>query len=173
MKFHHFIFNTVIIFLISKFYLKGYKFKSKVPYNKIKSNNNKNTFNKTSINKTNIGKYDYSSPYYYPHNITCNSLGVSTWALLHSVAAIYPNLPNETERQSLKDFFDGLMYFYPSKSEVMKEILKEHPLEYSNREELIYYMCEIHNLLNRKLGKKKFSCKEAFNVWGGDCGCNE
>ena len=173
MKFHYFIFNTVIIFLISKFYLKGYKFKSKISNNKKISSNNNHTFNKTLINKTNVGKYDYSSPYYYPHNITCNSLGVSTWALLHSVAAIYPNLPNETERQSLKDFFDGLMYFYPSKSEVMKEILKEHPLEYSNREELIYYMCEIHNLLNRKLGKKKFRCKEAFDVWGGDCGCNE
>jgi FAD-linked sulfhydryl oxidase len=100
-------------------------------------------------------------------------LGVSTWALLHSVAAIYSNNPNKTEMESLKDFFDGLMYFYPSKSELMKEILKEHPLEYSNREELIYYMCEIHNILNRKLGKKKFSCKDAFNVWGGDCGCDE
>ncbi len=65
------------------------------------------------------------------------------------------------------------MYFYPSKSELMEEILKEHPLEYSNREELVYYMCQIHNILNKKLGKKKFSCKEAFNVWGGDCGCND
>ena len=170
MKFHYFILNSIIIFLLSKLYLKGYKFKSNI------SNKEKNNIDKTS-NKTlkNISneEYDYSSPYYYPHNLTCNSLGVSTWALLHSVAAIYSNNPNKTEMESLKDFFDGLMYFYPSKSEFMKEILKEHPLEYSNREELIYYMCEIHNELNRKLGKKKFTCKEAFNVWGGDCGCNE
>ena len=163
MKYYYFIFNSVIIFLLSKLYLKGYKFKSKNNSNKVKSDNK---------SKSNV-KYDYLSPYYYPHNITCDSLGVSTWALLHSVAAIYPNHPNETERESLKDFFDGLMYFYPSKSKIMKEILKEHPLEYSNREELIYYMCEIHNILNKKLGKKKFICKEAFNVWGGDCGCNE
>ena len=32
----------------------------------------------------------------------------------------------------------------------MEEILKEHPLEYSNREELVYYMCQIHNILNKK-----------------------
>ena len=170
MKFHYFILNSIIIFLLSKLYLKGYKFKSNI------SNKEKNNIDKTS-NKTlkNISneEYDYSSPYYYPHNLTCNSLGVSTWALLHSVAAIYSNNPNKTEMESLKDFFDGLMYFYPSKSELMKEILKEHPLEYSNREELIYYMCEIHNILNRKLGKKKFSCKDAFNAWGGDCGCDE
>ena len=171
MKISYFIFNTILFFLISKLFLKKYKLKSKLPPNKKGSSHNKNITN--SKNKTNNEKYDYSSPYYYPHNITCDSLGVSTWALLHSVAAIYPNHPNKTEMQSFKDFFDGLMYFYPSKSEFMKEILKEHPLEYSNREELIYYMCEIHNELNRKLGKKKFTCKEAFNVWGGDCGCNE
>ena len=153
MKYYYFILNSVIIFLLSKLYLKGYKFKSK---------------DITNDNKKNI-----SNIYYIPHNITCNSLGVSTWALLHSVAAIYPNNPNKTEQENLKNFFDGLMYFYPSQSKMMKEILREHPLEYSNREELIYYMCEIHNILNKKLGKKKFSCKEAFNVWGGDCGCNE
>ena len=169
MKYYYFIFNSVIIFLLSKLYLKGYKFKSKALSNKNKSGNKGNISNKNISNKI----YDYSSPYYVPHNLTCDSLGVSTWALLHSVAAIYSNSPNETEKESLKDFFEGLMYFYPSKSNIMKEILKEHPLEYSNREELIYYMCEIHNLLNKKLGKKKFSCKEAFNVWGGDCGCNE
>ena len=170
MKFYTFIFNSIIIFLLSKLYLKGYKFKSDIPKND--KPDNKISSNKTLTNKSNE-LYDYSSPYYYPHNLTCNSLGISTWALLHSVAAIYPNHPNKTESQSLKDFFDGLMYFYPSKSELIKEILKEHPLEYSNREELIYYICEIHNILNKKLGKKKFRCKDAFDVWGGDCGCNE
>ena len=167
MKVHYLIINSILIFLLSKYFLKGYKYLPKaIP------NNNHNSQNKSFINNTN-SKYDYSSPYYTPHNITCETLGPDTWSLLHSVAAIYSNHPNETEKESLKDFFEGLMYFYPSKSKLMEEILKEHPLEYSNREELVYYMCQIHNILNKKLGKKKFSCKEAFNVWGGDCGCND
>ena len=170
MKFYIFIINSIIIFLLSKLYLKGYKFKSSI--SKPNNTDNKLSPNKTLSNKSNE-LYDFSSEYYTPHNLTCNSLGVSTWALLHSVAAIYSNHPNKTEKESLKDFFDGLMYFYPSKSQLMKKILKEHPLEYSNREELIYYMCEIHNILNKELGKKKFRCKDAFNVWGGDCGCND
>ena len=145
MKVHYIIINSILIFLISKFFLKGYKY---IP-------------NSEKINTNS------------PHNITCASLGSDTWSLLHSVAAMYSNHPNETERESVRDFFEGLMHFYPSKSELMKEIIKEHPLEYSNREELVYYMCQIHNILNKKLGKKKFSCKEAFNVWGGDCGCND
>ena len=166
MKFYYTIINSVLIFLISKYFLKGYKYIPKTPKDNNPSQNK-------SISNNISSKYVYSSSYYNPKNITCESLGVDTWALLHSVAAIYPNYPNETEKESLKDFFDGLMYFYPSKSELMDEILKEHPLEYSNREELVYYMCQIHNILNKKLGKKKFSCKEAFNVWGGDCGCND
>ena len=166
MKFHYTIINSVLIFLISKYFLKGYKY---IP----KTSKDNNPSQNKSISNNISSKYDYSSLYYNPKNITCESLGVDTWALLHSVAAIYPNYPNETEKESLKDFFDGLIYFYPSKSELMDEILKEHPLEYSNREELVYYMCQIHNILNKKLGKKKFSCKEAFNVWGGDCGCND
>ena len=166
MKFHYTIINSMLIFLISKYFLKGYKYIPKTPKDNNPSQNK-------SISNNISSKYVYSSPYYNQKNITCESLGVDTWALLHSVAAIYPNYPNETEKESLKGFFDGLMYFYPSKSELMDEILKEHPLEYSNREELVYYMCQIHNILNKKLGKKKFSCKEAFNVWGGDCGCND
>ena len=153
MKIYFTIINSILIFLISKYFLKGYKY---LP---------KSTLSESQNNDT--------SKYYIPHNITCESLGDNTWSLLHSVAAIYSNNPNKTEKESLKDFFEGLMYFYPSKSELMKQIIKEHPLEYSNREELIYYMCLIHNIMNKKLGKKKFSCKEAFNVWGGDCGCND
>ena len=167
MKIFHFILHSFLIFLISKLYLKGYKLKSK-DFNSIQKNNIANIKNDSKI-----GQFNYNSSYYNNHNITCNSLGSSTWALLHSVSAIYSNHPNITERSYLKDFFIGLMYFYPSNSHILKEILKEHPLEYSNREELIYYMCEIHNILNKRLGKQKFSCKEAFNIWGGDCGCNE
>ena len=168
MKVYYIILNSILVFLVSKYFLKGYRYLPNSSKNNIKPHTNK-----TIADNTTNSKYDYSSPYYYPHNITCESLGDNTWSLLHSVAAIYSNHPNETEKESLKDFFDGLMYFYPSKSELMEEILKEHPLEYSNREELVYYMCQIHNILNKKLGKKKFSCKEAFNVWGGDCGCND
>ena len=163
MKVHYILLNSFIIFLISKYFLKGYKY---IPKESKITNN-------ISQNKTTNSKYDYSSPYYIPQNITCESLGPNTWSLLHSVAAIYSNHPNKTESESIKDFFEGLMYFYPSKSELMEEILKEHPLGYSNREELVYYMCQIHNIMNKKIGKKKFSCKEAFNVWGGDCGCND
>ena len=116
MKVHYLIINSILIFLLSKYFLKGYKYLPKT----IPTNNQSQ--NKSSINNTN-SKYDYASPYYNPHNITCETLGSDTWSLLHSVAAIYSNHPNETEKESLKDFFEGLMYFYPSKSELMEEIL--------------------------------------------------
>lgn len=164
-----FFLNAFIIFIVSKFYLKGYKY---IPKD-LKTKKIETSKNITQKNNTLNVTYDYSSPIYLNQNLTCQSLGVHTWALLHSVAATYSNRPSQEEKQQFKDFFDGVMYFYPSKSKLMKEILEKHPLEYSNREELVYYMCEIHNEINKLLGKRKFNCRQAFDIWGGDCGCNE
>ena len=170
----YFLINTLIIFSLSKLYLKGYKFKPKKP---LPHPNNK-THPKPPTNKTNHNistqiTYDYSLPIYLPQNVTCDKLGIHTWALLHSAAATYPNHPTEIDKERFKNFFDGLIHFYPSHSELIKEILEDHPIEYNNREELVYYICLVHNLMNQKLGKPKFSCRKAFDVWGGDCGCND
>ena len=94
MKFYYTIINSVLIFLISKYFLKGYKY---IP----KTSKDNNPSQNKSISNNISSKYDYSSSYYNPKNITCESLGVDTWALLHSVAAIYPNYPNETEKEEV------------------------------------------------------------------------
>ena len=168
----YFLINTLVIFSISKLYLKGYKFKPKKLVSQNIKTNSKSTINKNYNDSKEI-TYDYSSPIYLSQNVTCDKLGIHTWALLHSVAATYPNHPTEVDKERFKNFFDGLIHFYPSQSELINSILEDHPLEYNNREELVYYICLIHNLMNQKLGKPKFSCRKAFDVWGGDCGCND
>ena len=52
-------------------------------------------------------------------------------------------------------------------------MLKESPIKANTREEFVYYMCEMHNNVNKRIDKPIFDCKEAFNFWGGDCGCSE
>ena len=107
--------------------------------------------------------------------LTKQEIGRHAWALLHSVAASYPIEPTNEDKKQVEDFINGLAYNFPCKicGKHFVKLLKDNPIKNNNREELVYYMCEIHNELNRKLGKQKFTCKEAFNVWGGDCGCNE
>ena len=51
-------------------------------------------------------------------------------------------------------------------------MLNEIPIKHNSREELVYYICDLHNHVNKRLGKPIFECKKAFDFWGGDCGCD-
>ena len=52
-------------------------------------------------------------------------------------------------------------------------MLKEFPIKANTREEFVYYICEMHNNVNKRIDKPIFDCKQSFNIWGGDCGCSE
>lgn len=41
----------------------------------------------------------------------------------------------------------------------------------NGRSEVVKFFCNIHNEVNKTLGKNIFDCSKAFNHWGGDCGC--
>ena len=154
------------VFILSKLVLKGYLTKN-VHNDDDAHTHKQHTSSLINSNSSSSSSYDYSK-----HNVTCDELGVHTWTVLHSIAASYANYPNETEKRNFERFFNGLMHVYPSRSNIMKEIVEDTPLEHNSREELVYYICDIHNQMNRALGKKKFACKNAFDIWGGDCGCN-
>jgi hypothetical protein len=40
-------------------------------------------------------------------------LGTSTWNLIHTIAANYPNEPSEVDKENVKKFFETLSYLYP------------------------------------------------------------
>lgn len=52
-------------------------------------------------------------------------------------------------------------------------MLKENPIKTGSREEIVYYLCDLHNKVNEKLKKPIFDCKKAFGFWGGECGCTD
>jgi len=52
-----------------------------------------------------------------------------------------------------------------------QELLSVHKIDLTNRITLVESVCKMHNVVNEKLGKPQFSCKESFDLWGGDCGC--
>ena len=149
-----FVVEAFCVFIFSKLITKGYLTKA-------------HEAKEVSVSSRSNSSYDYSK-----RNVTCEELGVHTWTVLHSVAAAYANYPNETEKRNVERVFNGLMHVYPSRNTVMKEIVEDTPLEHGSREELVYYLCDIHNQMNKVLGKKRFPCKNAFDIWGGDCGCN-
>jgi hypothetical protein len=52
-------------------------------------------------------------------------------------------------------------------------MLKDYPIKNDSREQLVLYICELHNHINKRLSKPIFDCSKAMAFWGGDCGCEE
>lgn len=109
-----------------------------------------------------------------PLKLTKQEIGRHTWALLHSMAASYPTVPTEKDKKLMEDFLFGLAVHYPCKicGTHLLKMLKKHGVKHGSRDELINYMCDIHNIVNKVLNKEKFDCSKAKDVWGGDCGCD-
>jgi hypothetical protein len=36
----------------------------------------------------------------------------------------------------------------------------------------MFYLCELHNVVNKMLNKPTFDCFTLEEHWGGDCGCD-
>ena len=56
--------------------------------------------------------------------------------------------------------------------EHFKQMIELNPIRAFTREELVMYMCDIHNIVNKRLNKTIYDCSKAFDIWGGDCGCD-
>ena len=173
-----FLLSANVIFFGTKYFEKYHKHtpsadnKERAIITPLNNQDNILSKNITTKSKDKI-TYDYNSPIYLPNNQNCQSLGRHTWALLHSTAANYPTDPSEEDIKLYKDFFYGLLHHYPSHSKLINDFVAKKPLQNSDRNELVYYICEIHNYLNSHLDKDKFNCRKAFDVWGGECGCDD
>lgn len=49
-----------------------------------------------------------------------------------------------------------------------KKLLTDNPIRNNGREELVIYICELHNQVNKRLNKEIFDCNNAIKFWGGE-----
>lgn len=90
-------------------------------------------------------------------------IGASSWTLLHSIAATYPEQPTNTQQSELKQFMKLFGKFYPCwhcAEDYNQYIEKSEPIVES-QEKFGKWLCDAHNDVNIKLGKPKFDC----NLW--------
>ena len=87
-------------------------------------------------------------------------IGNSTWHLLHSIAAHFPESPSEKQKNHYKDFFITFAYVYPCRpcAQDFKILVKEHPPSLDSRISLSIWLCKMHNIVNLKIGKPEFNC---------------
>ncbi len=103
-------------------------------------------------------------------------LGRQSWTLLHTMAAYYPKKPSSSQKTMAGQFLHSLSHLYPCKhcSHYLRESMKTNPPRLESRDSFSIWMCEQHNEVNKRLGKKEFDCEigEIYKRWRvGDPSC--
>ena len=88
------------------------------------------------------------------------------WHTIHIVALGYPKNPTYTDKKCAKDFYESLAYLLPCSicRDHYKEHLSKHPITtfLDSRTDLIKWTIEIHNKVNKTLGKKEWTLEQVL-----------
>lgn len=101
-------------------------------------------------------------------------LGQAGWTLLHVMAANTPEKPTEQESARVDAFLHALGHLYPCPTCAahFRQHIQQHPIASSSREALSLWLCEAHNEVNIRNGKKSFYCDiGVLDARWKDCGC--
>lgn len=90
-----------------------------------------------------------------------NIWGPHLWFSLHTISFNYPIKPTNNDKQYYKNFFISLENVIPCsvcKKNYIRH-LKEHPIDdyLDNRKKLVYWVIDMHNMVNAEIGKKILS----------------
>ena len=105
-----------------------------------------------------------------------NIWGSHLWFSLHTISFAYPIKPTVTDQNNYKNFFVSLQYVIPCSvcQRNYKRHLLEHPIDkhLNSRKDLVYWLIDIHNMVNSEIGKKFMSydvvLKKYENVYQKD-----
>ncbi|PON90568.1 ERV/ALR sulfhydryl oxidase domain containing protein [Trema orientale] len=100
--------------------------------------------------------------------VSKEELGRATWTLLHTLAARYPDNPTRQQKKDVKELIAILARMYPCKecADHFKRILSENPVQAGSHTEFSLWLCQVHNVVNRSLGKSIFPCERIEARWG-------
>ena len=94
--------------------------------------------------------------------------GPHAWIFLHSIALAYPSCPSKEDKDKIKNFFTDLENIIPC--DKCRSNYKNHITKYPltdkilcSKENLVKWSIDIHNSVNKMLGKPELSYEEALN----------
>ncbi|GAY48699.1 hypothetical protein CUMW_113700 [Citrus unshiu] len=100
--------------------------------------------------------------------VTKDELGRATWTFLHTLAAQYPENPTRQQKKDVKELMAILSRMYPCKecADHFREVLRANPVQAGSHDEFSQWLCHVHNVVNRSLGKLVFPCERVDARWG-------
>lgn len=94
-------------------------------------------------------------------------LGRSSWTLLHTMAAFYPDKANAQQQSDMSSFLKYFSRLYPCWvcANDFQDWMGKTPPPLETRDDFGNWMCKAHNVVNLKLGKKEFDCSRWQERW--------
>ena len=96
-----------------------------------------------------------------------NIWGPQAWTFLHTITFNYPEEPSQRDKHNFFNFFNSLKHVLPcEKCKKHYEVNSTH-LENSlnTREDLVKWLIDIHNDVNKKNDKKIYTYSEVHNEY--------
>jgi len=98
-----------------------------------------------------------------------NIWGPPAWTFLHTVTYNYPENPTEDDKRNFYNFFMSLQHVLPCEKckEHYKQNIQKYDLNNSlgSRQELVKWLIDLHNDVNRDNGKPVWSYSDVFNKY--------
>ena len=88
--------------------------------------------------------------------------GPHAWIFLHSITLNYPDNPTEFQKKKYKEFFNSLAFVIPCEkcSFNYSKKIKTKPVNVDSKMDLVNWLLEIHNQVNKSNGKKEYTLNE-------------
>lgn len=98
-------------------------------------------------------------------------LGRALWRLFHTILARYPDQPTAVQRQTLGLYILLFAQVYPCGdcARHFHKLLTLYPPQLSSRTTAAMWGCDLHNKVNKRLGKADYDCTTVLEDY--DCGC--
>lgn len=85
--------------------------------------------------------------------------------------ARFPEHPTKEQSENLREFFHLFSLLYPCGdcAAHFQQMLKEWPPQVLSRKNAELWLCNLHNMVNKRLKKPEFDCTKLNETY--DCGC--
>ena len=87
-----------------------------------------------------------------------NIWGPHMWFSLHTITFDYPINPSESDKENMNNFLITMQYVIPCsvcQKNYKRHLCEKPPNKYlNNRSEFVYWMIDLHNIVNAETGKK-------------------
>lgn len=104
------------------------------------------------------------------NNISPSIWGSAGWKFLHYITFTYPNHPTDEDKESYLNFFNYVGQVLPCKN--CRINYKNHQIKYplndvvlSTKQNLVNWLINIHNEVNKINGKKIMNYDEVINIY--------